>query len=409
MTLTSSTVFKAKAFKSGYNPSVEASASFAIAASTGNVYHVGKNGSDSYSCTQALSSSTPKLTINAALACIGTTAGAGSGQIVEVGTGTYTEAINNNLPKGSSWSAPFTLRANPGDTVTMRATDEHNVYLSDGGAKYAIIQGFVLDGTNLSNSQIFILNPTTHIRFQGLDIINTMTQNGIFIDDEANNIEVIGSKIHGGTFSVGAECCGYPIYIEGSNNLISGNEVYNAPGFGIHLYSGAPNKPNNNVVTRNLVHDVGSHSASEAAIIVTSGSGNLVSNNIIYNSSAHGIQIAMGATNSKIYNNTVYGSAQTGILNWYANVTGTVIKNNISYNNAGGGIIDQTGNGTQISNNLLSDPRFVNPMSADFNIQSGSPAINTGVNLSSEGISMDFNGTLRAQGCCYDIGAFEYK
>src|SRR5262249_13068589 len=76
MTLTSSTAVKAKAFKSGYNPSPFASASFSISQTTlfsqttGTVYYVAKTGSNSNSCAQARSEATPKLTIAAGLACM---------------------------------------------------------------------------------------------------------------------------------------------------------------------------------------------------------------------------------------------------------------------------------------------------------------------------------------------------
>ena len=129
MTLTNSATIKAEAFKGGYNPSSVASASFNIASGTSTSsasYYVGKNGSDSYSCSQARSSNTPKLTINAALACIGTSLGAGANQIVEVAAGVYTETLNQavtgqTFPTGTSWSAPFTLQAKVGDQVTIRA------------------------------------------------------------------------------------------------------------------------------------------------------------------------------------------------------------------------------------------------------------------------------------------------
>src|SRR5207249_8025089 len=98
MTLTNSATIKAEAFKSGYNPSSVASASFNIASGTSTSsasYYVGKNGSDSYSCSQARSSSTPKLTISAALGCVGYTAGAGANQIVQVAAGTYNEELDS--------------------------------------------------------------------------------------------------------------------------------------------------------------------------------------------------------------------------------------------------------------------------------------------------------------------------
>ena len=126
MTLTNERHRNAQAFKSGYNPSALAAASFTNTATNTippATYYVGKNGSDTHSCTQARVSTTPKLTINAGLACIGTSRGAGAGQIVEVGAGTYVEAIDSvksPFPSGTSWLAPFTLRGRTGDVVTIK-------------------------------------------------------------------------------------------------------------------------------------------------------------------------------------------------------------------------------------------------------------------------------------------------
>ena len=65
-------------------------------------YYVATTGSDSNTCVQAQSPSTPKQTINAALECLGTAAGAGAGHTVQVASGTYAETIDNNLPGGTS-------------------------------------------------------------------------------------------------------------------------------------------------------------------------------------------------------------------------------------------------------------------------------------------------------------------
>src|SRR5439155_7664466 len=158
MTLTNSAPISAKAFKSGYNPSSVASASFNIASGTSTSfasYYVGKNGSDSYSCSQARSSSTPKLTISAALGCVGYTAGAGANQIVQVAAGTYNEELDSNgaFPSGTSWSAPFTLQAKAGDTVTIQAPSSATTNLIIfSGTLFAIIQDFVFDAINFNNN-----------------------------------------------------------------------------------------------------------------------------------------------------------------------------------------------------------------------------------------------------------------
>src|SRR5438046_4485975 len=83
-------------------------------------YYVATAGSDSNTCVQAQSPSTPKQTINAALNCLGTAAGAGADHTVQVAPGTYVETIDNNLPGGTSWDAPFTLTATTLGTVTLQ-------------------------------------------------------------------------------------------------------------------------------------------------------------------------------------------------------------------------------------------------------------------------------------------------
>jgi hypothetical protein len=99
----------------------------------------------------------------------------------------------------------------------------------------------------------------------------------------------------------------------------------------------------------------------------------------------------------------VYGGAQTGIY-VEPGATGTDVRNNIAYGNGTTEILG-LGVGTTLTNNLITDPRFVNPAAFDFNIQTGSPAINAGVTLSQ--IQTDFKGTPRPQGGAYDIGAYE--
>src|SRR6266702_3593257 len=88
-------------------------------------------GSDSgNNCTAAQNANTPKKTIGGGLGCVSTTLGAGANQIVEVAAGTYVEAVDSGsapFPSGTSWNAPFTLRAKSGDVVTWKNTGELNL------------------------------------------------------------------------------------------------------------------------------------------------------------------------------------------------------------------------------------------------------------------------------------------
>ena len=65
-----------------------------------------------------------------------------------------------------------------------------------------------------------------------------------------------------------------------------------------------------------------------------------------------------------------------------------------------------------ISGTINAHPLMANapaslPTSPDFKLQTGSPAINTGFDLTGL-LTADFAGTQRPQGSGYDIGAYEF-
>lgn len=146
---------------------------------------------------------------------------------------------------------------------------------------------------------------------------------------------------------------------------------------------------------------------------------------------------------SNIYfdNNTVHTSGNTGTfyINSYDSISGVRIRNNIIYNtsgnyygwlcfwNAAGDIVNVTASNNDIygysggatpyyhagktvtnyiaSGNITSNPLFKS--STDFHLQSASPCINAGLDVSAITGGKDFHGASR-YGAAYDIGAFEY-
>lgn len=354
---------------------------YAVCATSPASYYVGKNGGDSYSCTQARSSSTPKLTIGAGLACIGTASGAGAGHIVEVAAGTYDERIIETLPKGSSWSSPFTLRAKTGNVVNINSTNGDGFatfYFSSGGNYYSIIDGFTIDGASVQNSIIYI-QAASYIRLQNLELKNS-NNNHVYVYVDSVGVEILNSKIHDGPMFAGG-LYNHGIYFSGSNGLIEGNDIYNTAGFGVHIYADPsyPQLPSNNVVRRNAVHNFGLGRYAHG-ILLGSGNANVAYNNVVYHGRSKGIVSTNGATNSKIYNNTVYdiydpaNADGTGI--WTTGVN-DIVRNNIVFKIQTGDMIN-TGAGTIADHNLSgSNPLFVS--NTDFRLQLGSPAIDAGV------------------------------
>src|SRR5207247_6573532 len=103
----------------------------------GNVYYVATTGSDSNAGTLA----SAFRTVNKGVSVLT------PGDTVFVRAGTYNEALESStMPGGTSWSAPITIAAYPGETVTLRPTNSVRVIgFYTANQKYIIVKGFILD------------------------------------------------------------------------------------------------------------------------------------------------------------------------------------------------------------------------------------------------------------------------
>lgn len=136
----------------------------------------------------------------------------------------------------------------------------------------------------------------------------------------------------------------------------------------------------------------------------------IVENNVIVTDHYHGITLA-GARNCRIVNNTVLelregrpgppwirvGNHKNGTPS-----TGCIVRNNLtSALSVGEGV-------TADHNLIIKDPAayFVNAAAFDLHLKDGSPAIDAGSPELAP--KQDADGTLRPQGKCFDIGAYEY-
>ena len=263
-----------------------------------------------------------------------------------------------------------------------------------------------------------------------------------------NSLQLLNNHIHHNTrMDLGTFGGGYGTYVEGNNGIIRGNLVHDNnsvglrfgcdPGWGCFGWHNSIIE--NNVIYHNqgrMAHGQGGGSSAcdwdtgGYGLIILGATGNIVRNNVIYenrNNEMWGNQMGgnwgiyiharsptlPGASNgggNKIYNNTVwghdsvYGPFGIKIEDAWGNVSGNDVRNNISYQN---GVDVYTGRLGVGSNNLTTDPRFVNPPTGDFHLQSSSPAIDAGLTLSE--VPTDFDGVSRPQGSGYDIGAYEFQ
>lgn len=362
-------------------------------------YYVAKTGRDSNPGTL----SSPFLTIKKGVSALK------SGDTLYVRAGTYAEYFADGIASGSSWSSPTTLAAYPGERVVIAPSSGARVFQFK-NARYIVLDGFVLDGRNVTANVIKIMAPARHIRVKNSEAMNAPGQ-GILVAPDAPYNEFINLKVHHNGGSRGDLDHGF--YIESDGNLIERCDIYANAGKGIQIYNGYAGKTaNKNVVRYNKIHDNARLGQRGVGMILSSGSGNVAHTNLIWNN-AGGIQVDYGAVGAKVYNNTIYKNNGYAIYlgkgtadNNSVPSSGALVRNNILYANTSG--ITNVMPGTTVSNNLIADPLFANAAAFDFRLRSGSPAIDAGVSLSGEGIATDFAGSPRPLGAAFDIGAYEY-
>ena len=255
------------------------------------------------------------------------------------------------------------------------------------------------------------------------------------------------------------------IYLDGSYNIVDGFEIRGGPNGGITIWgnynqilnneihhNGNPaststngkdgcysdQSTRNNLYKCNYVHDNGRAGSNLDHGFYLCGDNEMVIDNILLRNAATGLQIAGYTTVSgmKVYNNVVAYNATSGIILWQS-LSGVDIRNNIIYQNGSYGINswEAHGSGVVVDHNLVygngsgafnftrggsdysytesstitSAPQFVNSSSSGFDphLSSSSPAIGSGLNLSST-FTTDKDGSAWPSSGAWDQGAYRY-
>ena len=359
------------------------------------VFYVALNGVDppTRGCTEALNDiNAPLLSFDAGRSCSTV-----AGDKLFLRQGSHTTGLTTAtqpITNGTSWDNATTIGSYGTETATLVLASASNVALYfNSNNQYIILDRLIVDCHNQAESNGLAMTPGTHhIRFQNGEVKNCHYE-PIYIENSDNN-EVLNSTIHG---SVVASC----INLTGGsdNTKVHNNTIYGCPEAGIEAAS-----PNTNTSIRsNVIHDVGSAS-NLAGIALTGAATPEIINNVAY-ANYRGVQLLTGTSNAKVYNNTLHGNTQQGLL-VDSGVTGTTATNNIVAANTSAQIIP--GTGTTQTTNLTVAPPFDATAPNKFHLTAASTtAVNQGTTLTTD-VPTDYEGVPRPQGGFYDIGASEF-
>ena len=369
-----------------------------------------------------------------------------AGKTLIVKEGTYNEWLYDTIPSGTSWTAPVKIIANPGDTVTFRATSgaPQVLYFSGSGTQYIQIEGIKLDAASIAADVVKADLGAHHIRLKNCELINATGQ-GLLLAHAGDGIELLGLNVHNNpTIPVPGDDFHHGIYLNASYALVDGCDIHDNAGWGVHIFdadSNAPN-PSGNIVRNNRIHDNATAGARGTGIGIYSGTGNVAYNNIVWGN-RRGIVAGIDADGTRIENNTVHGqvardpsygcdegegiyvdetSDDVEVFNNVVTSNGhdglyllnetAIAQHNVIFDNGdacqSGLDCSEPAGGTQCSNNLVADPLYVNPAAHDFHLQSTSPAIDEGLTITE--VLSDIDGAPRPMGPAqsYDVGADEF-
>jgi len=179
----------------------------------------------------------------------------------------------------------------------------------------------------------------------------------------------------------------------------------------------------NSEIYYNIIKNITEGAVGSAIGLELNGKNNTAYNNVFYECGNYGLFLnndpVAGDVANVVKNNIFYSTLINHIIAVSAGVvaaTPPIINNNIYWMGSGGetkyqwGATDYTFTNWKTqsggdANSIEVNPLFESPSTSDFRLRSGSPAINTGVDV---GLTEDYEGNTVPFGASVDIGAYEY-
>ena len=370
---------------------------------------------------------------------------ANTGDTVLVAPGTYVENINF-----SGKAITVTSSAGAATTIVDGSKVAPVVTFSSGEGSSSVLKGFTLqNGTSTFNSQY--AGGGIYIAGASPTITNNVIQNNTACAEGGGIAVYSGSpRIQNNTIknNMQSGCSGGPggggISLVGAGSAkIIGNRIQNnswpGNGGGMSLFAAGTPTIMNNIISRNS-----SPSGQGGGMWIVNGSDALIVQNLFYaNTASQGggiyFLVPSGNVGPVLVNNTIVGGSGVtqGSAVWAGgfdnqvqffnnlliglfgqnavycdasyNSTPPVFTNNDAYSRSGSGLLGTCSSETGQNGNISLDPVFVNPSKGNYQLQSGSPAINAGTNSAPNLPAKDLAGKARTVGGTVDIGAYEFQ
>jgi hypothetical protein len=210
---------------------------------------------------------------------------------------------------------------------------------------YNVITKGYDDGIIVSGSNVLV---------SGNVVDTTTNHNGISLVSP-QNVSVVGNSINNTNCGIAVENLGYG-WGPAKFITITGNMIRNSRFFGFWIFSGDGDSGDYVTFNQNLIIN-----PRTGGIELDSGIHNLISNNIVANSSARGIYVLGIAQFVTITNNKVISPNANGI--WMStDVSDCIVDNNTITNSTGNAILLVTNNRVTVTGNEIYYPTYTSPI-----------------------------------------------
>jgi hypothetical protein len=351
----------------------------------------------------------------------------GNGAFIEIRNNKVHDIENSCRRCGAHGIAVY--GRDPNASIHDLIIDGNQVY----NGKFGWSESMVLNG----NVEFFtVSNNIVHDNDNiGIDFIGFEGENPDPALDRARDGTVVGNLVYNinsyGNPAYGNERSAGGIYVDGGTRIVVERNIVHDSNLGVELASEHSGKNTSYITLRsNFFYNNTQTGIAMGGYDTKRGSTEncVIVNNTLYNNFTQGdwgaeLYIQYDTRYNIIKNNIIYANSYRRFIeSWSAVMTDNLVDRNLYYA-AGGGDNGtwiwknvtyttfgayQSGSGNDSTGLIGLDPLLINATAGDLHINTGSPAINAGENLTSAQMgTMDIDGNPRIIGGIVDIGADE--